>query len=190
MSSLGERAREVRKFYKMTQNEFAEKLGVSREYICRLEKDKESPSNSTLQCFDIFFNVNIDWLITGNGKMFGNLDLENAAPRIRERTTESVIRAIKTGKDPVAEEEIAEAFKLLSSVFHVIDTSNISDGLALILDIMTNLHDVVNAAAKLSRNNNDASIISKEDYVIKERVTNEIIKDINYLFDIDIESSD
>lgn len=189
MSSLGERVKEVRKYYKLTQNEFAEKLGVSREYVSRLENGKENPSYNTLLSFDVFFNVSQDWLTTGNGKMFGNLDLEQTTIKIRERTVEAVIRAIKSGKDPAEEELIAEAFKTLASMFHILHTSNIIDGKAITLSILCNLHSIINTAASVNRNSN-TNFISKSNYSIKESETQAIISEINCLFDIDSDLSD
>lgn len=66
--SLGNRIKEVRTNYKMTQQEFAEKLSVSRSFISRVEADKEKPSDSLLKLISATFNIRLGWLMTGDGQ--------------------------------------------------------------------------------------------------------------------------
>lgn len=73
MIKLNERIKELRKELKLTQREFAERLGVSRDTIANIEGGR-------IDLKDIFtlsicreFNVNETWLRTGEGEMFEEL---------------------------------------------------------------------------------------------------------------------
>lgn len=65
--SLGNRIKEIRTDYKMTQEEFAEKLSVSRSFISRVEADKEKPSDSLLKLISATFRIRLNWLKYGEG---------------------------------------------------------------------------------------------------------------------------
>lgn len=56
---LGERIKQIRKAVKMTQEKLAEKIGLSVEYISRLERGVSQPSFKTLSMMLDTLNVNI-----------------------------------------------------------------------------------------------------------------------------------
>lgn len=60
----------LRKRLKLTQKEFAEKLGVSQSYISEVENGQTQPGISLLVSLNLYFNVSVDWLITGQGRIF------------------------------------------------------------------------------------------------------------------------
>lgn len=57
----------IRKDNKMTQDIFAEKLGLSKNFVWMLEKGERIPSDRTISDICREFNVNENWLRTGNG---------------------------------------------------------------------------------------------------------------------------
>ena len=63
MKTLGEKIREIRNDRKMTQQEFADTLSLSRPFISRVETNKEVPSQSTLKLISQLFKVNFSWLV-------------------------------------------------------------------------------------------------------------------------------
>ena len=67
---MNERIKELRSRLGLTQEEFSSKIGLSRNFIAQIETGTKKPSERTI--FDICekFNVNQDWLRTGNGEMF------------------------------------------------------------------------------------------------------------------------
>lgn len=67
---MKERIKEVRKFLKMTQSEFAEKLNLSGNFIFLIEKGDRQPSDRTVLDICKEFNVSEHWLRTGEGEMF------------------------------------------------------------------------------------------------------------------------
>ena len=61
---------EVRKKYNLTQGEFAERLGLTRNFISLVENGNRDPSDRTISDICREFNVNETWLRTGEGEMF------------------------------------------------------------------------------------------------------------------------
>lgn len=72
---IASRIREVRKALgtKMSQEEFGATLGVSRSVIANIEYDKVAPTDLFLKMLCKTYNVNMDWLMTGEGEMFVSL---------------------------------------------------------------------------------------------------------------------
>ncbi|WP_425299989.1 helix-turn-helix domain-containing protein [Roseibium sediminis] len=67
---IGQRLREIRKrFGDPPRDEFAVKLGVNLSTIARYERGEMEPSCAVLAAYADEFQVNLNWLITGSGKM-------------------------------------------------------------------------------------------------------------------------
>ena len=67
---IGERIKEVRRASKKTQQAFADAIGLKRNTIANYEIGNVLPSDRTISDICREFNVNEDWLRTGNGEMF------------------------------------------------------------------------------------------------------------------------
>ncbi len=67
---LYKRIKEVRSLLKMSQKEFGDKLGVSRNVIANIEYNRVEPQRIFLQHLCNTFSVNPDWLKTGDGDIF------------------------------------------------------------------------------------------------------------------------
>ena len=72
----GERVREVRKFRKMSMEQFGERLGVQKSAISKIEKGDRGLTEQMLKAICREFNVNETWLRTGDGDMPQNLSEE------------------------------------------------------------------------------------------------------------------
>ena len=68
--TVNERLKELRKELKLTQQEFANKIGISRGNIGAYEVGKNKISDAVISLICTKFHVNEDWLRTGNGDMF------------------------------------------------------------------------------------------------------------------------
>lgn len=64
------RIKSVRKALKLSQREFGERLGVSRDVISNIEYARVQPKELLLQHICRQYNVNRHWLDTGEGEMF------------------------------------------------------------------------------------------------------------------------
>ena len=67
---INKRIKDVRQTFGLTQSQFAEKLGLSRNYIGLIEIGDRIPSDRTIADICREFNVNEEWLRTGVGEMF------------------------------------------------------------------------------------------------------------------------
>ena len=67
---LADRIRSVRKALELSQREFGEKLGVSRDVISNIEYGRVQPKKLLLQHMCRQCRVNAQWLETGEGEMF------------------------------------------------------------------------------------------------------------------------
>lgn len=64
------RFKELRKAIGFTQEELAEKIGLSRSYINLIEMGKKIPAERTIKDICRTFNINEKWLFEGEGEMF------------------------------------------------------------------------------------------------------------------------
>ena len=67
---MNERIRELRKELHLTQQEFADRLGIPRNNIAGYETGKRSPSEAAISLICREFKVSEEWLRTGKGKTF------------------------------------------------------------------------------------------------------------------------
>ena len=65
----GERFRKIRKLAGLSQEEFGEVLGVSRQTINAYERDRQKPTVTMIETMCNKYNVSPVWLLTGTGKM-------------------------------------------------------------------------------------------------------------------------
>lgn len=70
---VNERIKIIRKKLELTQQEFADKLGIARNNIAGYETCKRSPSDAVVSLICAKCNVNENWLRTGEGEMFEQL---------------------------------------------------------------------------------------------------------------------
>ena len=66
---MNERIKKVRKSLELTQQEFAERIGMKRNSIALIENGRNT-SDQTVFAICREFNVNEEWLRTGAGEMF------------------------------------------------------------------------------------------------------------------------
>jgi transcriptional regulator with XRE-family HTH domain len=60
----------LRKALKMNQEEFAERLGLKRSALSMIEAKYNGLTEKNIKLICMVFNVNEDWLRTGQGEMF------------------------------------------------------------------------------------------------------------------------
>lgn len=67
---MKDRLKLLRKELRITQQELADRVGISRGNIAAYEVGKNSPSDAVISLICREFNVNEEWLRTGAGEMF------------------------------------------------------------------------------------------------------------------------
>lgn len=69
-NTLGNRFKQIRTQYKMTQKEFAESLGVTQTTISGIEKDAANPSLTLVKLVSLKYSINENWILNGAGEIF------------------------------------------------------------------------------------------------------------------------
>lgn len=67
---INDRIRKVRTTLKLTQKQFGQKLAIAQSYLTNIETGKREVTEKILKLICLQFNVNEEWLRTGNGEMF------------------------------------------------------------------------------------------------------------------------
>lgn len=120
---MNERIKKLRKALDLTQQEFASKIGVKRNTVATYEMGRSVPSDSALSLICKTFNVNEQWLRTGEGEMFNQ-------PQSRKDEIQHMVERMMEGRK-------AEFKYRLISVLNRLDESQwgiLEDYLREILD--------------------------------------------------------
>lgn len=93
--SVGSRIKELRNSLDLTQQKFADRLGIQRGAIANYELERNVPIDAVISLICREFNVREAWLRDGTGEMleqltededrarfFGGLSKENASPEV------------------------------------------------------------------------------------------------------------
>ena len=94
------RIREIRKDNNLTQTEFGERIGVKGNTITGYENGTRIPSDAIILSICREFNVNEDWLRTGQGEKYMRLS--------RKETVAAYVGKILGGKVTPMEETLIE----------------------------------------------------------------------------------
>jgi len=81
--SITDKIIEIRKYKKLSQKDFACKTMISPSTLSEVESKKINPSSALLVGIaNAFDDINIEWLLTGNGEMFKSEESESARMKI------------------------------------------------------------------------------------------------------------
>lgn len=67
---MNERLKKLRKTLDLTQQEFADRIGIKRNSLANYETGRNTPIDAIIVSICREFNVNENWLRTGEGEMF------------------------------------------------------------------------------------------------------------------------
>jgi len=73
---MNKRIKEIRKYFHLTQQEFADRIKVKRNTVATYEMGRTKPSDSGVSIICREFNINEEWLRTGKGEMFAPRPLD------------------------------------------------------------------------------------------------------------------
>lgn len=99
---MNTRIQQIRKTAKMTQDEFADKIGLSKNFVWMIEKGERTPSERTIKDICREFKVNYDWLVNGTGDMFQSDDSD----------AQAIVDSVMTGDNEFAKKILVKFAKL------------------------------------------------------------------------------
>ena len=79
---MKDRLKLLRKKLQLNQQEFADKLGINRGTLANYEVGRNEPIDAVIKLICGKFNVNEDWLRTGEGEMFVQVSREDELQRL------------------------------------------------------------------------------------------------------------
>ena len=88
MKTTGQRFKDLRKELRLTQEVFANKIGLSKSAISAVESDKSFISQNVMSTLFMEFNVNLNWLVVGESKMFNAPQYEDVKDEILKEVDE------------------------------------------------------------------------------------------------------
>ena len=124
---MHERIRKLRKTLELTQQEFGKRIGMKRNSIALIEGGRNT-SEQTIFVICREFNVNEEWLRTGNGKMFNLVPEEDlyskAAASILKDNDALAIEALKLYFElsPEAKKSVTDYILQLSDMIRKYNT--------------------------------------------------------------------
>lgn len=124
--TIGERLKNLRKALGLTQQEFSDKLKVSRSNIATYEVGKNNPAEAVINLICREFNVSETWLRTGEGEMFipsPNGVLDELAQKYGLSTRGKVIVEKFLDLKPEVQEAVAAYIEEVAAAFSDAGTS-------------------------------------------------------------------
>ena len=82
MNTIGERLKRIRKDQKLTQQDFADMIGVKRNTVAMYETDRNIPLDAVINSICSKFAVNESWLRSGEGDPYIQLSRQAEIARI------------------------------------------------------------------------------------------------------------
>lgn len=101
---MNRRIFELRKDLGLTQEKFAEKIGLSKNFVWMIEKGERVPSDRTISDICREFKVSKKWLCTGEGKMYLQLD--------QDEELDMIFQAIELSSDDLIKQIVRTYWKL------------------------------------------------------------------------------
>ena len=99
---MNTRIQQIRKTVKMTQDEFADKIGLSKNFVWMIEKGERIPSERTIKDICREFKVNYDWLVNGTGDMFQDDDSD----------AQAIVDSVMSGENDFAKKTLVKFARL------------------------------------------------------------------------------
>lgn len=106
---MNERLKLLRRELNITQQEFADRIGIKRSTMATYESGRNEPIDAVISLICREFDVNEDWLKTGDGEMFEELTDQ-------EKTMKYIAKLVKD-KDSV----VANAITAVAITYEQLD---------------------------------------------------------------------
>lgn len=105
---MKDRIKAIRTAFKLSQREFGERLGVSRDVISNLEYGRVQPRELLLKHICKLYGVNEEWMLRGEGEMFAG----DPPPDQRAEEALRIFKSLRPEFQDYALEQIRNLVKL------------------------------------------------------------------------------
>lgn len=122
LKKFSDRIHFVRKNLNLTMAEFANKIGVSKGSISFWESGKTTPPATTLRLIAKLFNLNPEWLLTGEGEIYLETPVTTIEEELKGKTFSERLDRIKA-----ATEAVMEALNKGALSLDMLDAAKIQD---------------------------------------------------------------
>lgn len=99
---MKDRFKELRETLSLTQQKFADRLDISRNFVAQIEMGNKIPSERTVKDICREFKVNYDWLVNGTGDMFQDDDSD----------AQAIVDSVMTGDNDFAKKTLVKFARL------------------------------------------------------------------------------
>mgnify|MGYP004610425769 CR=1 FL=1 len=104
---MNERLKIIRLKLKLTQDNFAKKINITRSHISALEKSKRTITDRSINDICREFNVNEEWLRHGTGEMFIQNINNNQGGTLMDNELLNILKSIQTKIDSIENKVIS-----------------------------------------------------------------------------------
>jgi len=127
---LGKRLRQVRKFIKVSQKAFGERIGISDGYLSLIEAGKRHPSVHFLEAIEHKWGIGRKWLENGEGEMIVGPPSppEISAAQELELMREILLPVAKVIKELLDEHRISLPLEKIFSISIIVYHRMVMDG--------------------------------------------------------------
>ena len=111
---MNERLKKLRKKLDITQQEFADRIGIKRNSFANYETGRNKPIDAIIKSICREFNVNEEWLRTGIGEMFVEEDFFSLDDYAKSNNLTDIEKKLILGfmkLDPKVREAVYSVFK-------------------------------------------------------------------------------
>lgn len=99
---MKDKFKELRETLSLTQQKFADRLNISRNFVAQIEMGSKIPSERTIKDICREFKVNYDWLVNGTGDMFQDDDSD----------AQAIVDSVMTGDNDFAKKTLVKFARL------------------------------------------------------------------------------
>ena len=92
METTGQRFKKIRTTLNLSQEDFGNKIGLSKSSISAVENDKSFISIEIQRTLFMEYNVNLNWLVCGVGNMFNAPQYEDVKDEILKEVDEILFK--------------------------------------------------------------------------------------------------
>lgn len=147
--TIGDNIKKIRKEKKLTQQQLAKEMGISRSYLSDVENNRYNPSIKTLISLANKLGVTMPYLTTGK-KMIADLDIEERSEGYKrnqehaKKVTELQKERIKENLKEISTSEISFVeTQYLNYVTNILKFST-AEQMIIIATILSAINDIIN----------------------------------------------